>query len=289
MNFADSNPFVRQAIQARLTKKIRDDVFHPIKTVDNRLFYIRSGGGQMRIETHVYPLEPGTVILFCAGTCYVWEIEDVEYYSINFDYTRHNAHITQTFHPIHAEVFDESGIIERQFFEDTPLLLRPIVVNRFPEIEKNMEQLVTEYLMHSEQSAAFTSGLLKATIVQILRRSTTIDHPQDSKATQTVRQVIEYIRANCAQDLSNSTIAAVFHFNPSYLNRCFKAHTGVTLHAFVRDYRISLAMEILRSQSLSIGEISKRCGFSNPYHFTKAFHQCTGVAPTIYRQEWESP
>ena len=44
-------------------------------------------------------------------------------------------------------------------------------------------------------------------------------------------------------------------------------------------------MEILRTQNLFVNEVAQLCGFTNPYHFTKAFTKHTGVSPTEYKRK----
>jgi len=283
MLFEDSNPFVRQALSSRLTKNNPYDVFNLIKAVDSRLFYIRSGTGSMLIGDTRHALRPGTVILFGPGIGYIWEVEDVGYYVINFDYTRAHAHITQTFHPIHAEQFDESLIVEPVPFDHPLSPGSPIVIQDYPELERDIRRIVTEYQIGSRFSQAQTSALLKSTIVSILRHADDAQHAHDEKSTVIVGQVIEYIGSNYASELSNDSIAAAFHFHPTYLNRIFKACTGSTLHEYVLHYRLNMAMEILRTQNISVSETGKLCGFTNPYHFSKAFRRYTGKTPSAYQ------
>ena len=78
-------------------------------------------------------------------------------------------------------------------------------------------------------------------------------------------------------------LADSFHMNPVYINRVFKKNTGVSIHAFLVNYRITAAMEILRSGSMSVKEIASMVGFSDLPHFTKTFKRITGITPGRYR------
>ncbi|MBO7292801.1 MAG: helix-turn-helix transcriptional regulator [Clostridia bacterium] len=62
-------------------------------------------------------------------------------------------------------------------------------------------------------------------------------------------------------------IADYFHFNPTYIGRVFKSHTGFTLRTFIVDYRINRAKEILRTQETSVGETAAAVGFTDVPHF----------------------
>lgn len=286
MKTQEINPFVRQALSSRLTKQNQTDTFNRIRSVDCRFFYISDGTGQMRFADTAYPLRAGTVVLFRAGTEYVWEPDEfVDYYAINFDYTQSFSHISTPFHPIYADRFSEADIIESPVFEDEPLLEAPLVLPFAPEFELKIRAILTESLIGNEYSAALTSGLLKQIIVEALRKKRTAATARPPKSVSAIKQVIEYVSKHYMEELTYERLAELFHFNPSYLNRIFKAHTGKTLHEFLIHYRLQSAMELLRSQSLSVKEVAALCGFPDPYHFTKAFKKHTGVPPSKYKHQ----
>lgn len=283
MLFKEINPFVRQALSARLTKQNKTDTFNRIKTVDARLFYIVDGNGKMRFDHKAYDLKAGTVIIFSAGTAYTWEVDFVRYFAINFDYTQNCSHIRQTFHPISANSFTDADILERPHFDDCPFLNEPLILPDAPAFENEIKRITTEYLMDDAYAPVLNSGALKSLLVAAVRKATASDTVTDEKSAATVKKIIEYIGKNYAKEISYQTLATEFHFNPSYLNRLFKAHTGKSVYAFILSYRLQTAMEILRTQNLYVNQIALLCGFPDPYHFTKAFKKFAGCSPTEYR------
>ena len=284
MKTQNINPFVRQALSSRLTGQNKNDTFNRIKTVDCRLFYISDGTGNMRFGSAVIPLRAGTVVLFRADTEYIWEPDDfVDYYAINFDYTQNFSHITTPFHPIDANRFRSADIIECPDFEDEPLLQKPLVLPFAPEFERKIQKILTEMLIGNEYSAALTSAYLKQILVEILQKKKAAATARPPKSQSAVIEVIEYVSKHYMEEITYETISERFHFNPSYLNRVFKAHTGKTLHDFLSRYRLQSAMELLRSQSLTVKEVAALCGFPDPYHFTKAFKKYTGTPPSKYK------
>ena len=285
MLFEEINPFVRQAISAQLTRQNVHDTFNEIKTVDCRLFYISAGQGKMRFATVSYDLQPGTVILFGSNTPYTWETNSVNYYVVNFDFTQNFSYIKRTFHPIHANKFSQSDIIESVTFEDEDLLNSPLVLSCAPEFEKDVKRIVMEFLNGNKYSCTLTSALLKALIVEIIRKNRASSNPLSTKANGVVQGVIEYVGKHYASEITYETLAEEFHFNPAYLNRIFKAYTKNSLHNFIMQYRLTMAMEILSTQNLHIHQVASLCGFSNPYHFAKAFHKFSGISPTEYKKQ----
>lgn len=283
MFFAEINPFVRQSIVGTLNKSNTCDVCTKIKTVDNRIFYIISGGGYMCIEGVRYPIMQGSVILFSAGTEYVWEIENVKYYSVNFDYSHSFSHIKETFHPIHSENFTEKQIIECVHFEDMEVLNKPIVLEKAPILEQMIGQITTEFCIGGPHTDMFLSSLLKSAVITVVRMVKDAHIHTKTDSASVVRNVIAYINLHYDSIIANESIAEVFNYNSTYLNRIFKLYTGSSLHAFLLSRRITAAMEMLCSQSLSVGEVAEKCGFGSLHHFTKRFKKRTGMTPSQYR------
>ena len=283
MKLENIYPFVRQGLIARLDPGKYFST--KLKTRDCRLFYILAGTGTIRILEADYPIAPGTVILFQAGTEYTWLIEELRFMTINFDYTFDNSHIRRTFSPMHAEHFPADNFSQPISFENAPELNQPIVLQDATALEGTIKHLAMESHMKGDFCDDYLSSLLKALIINIVRLKREPQITGNSKSAQLVRSTIEYIQSNFYRDIDNQAIAAYFHFNAAYINRVFKTYTGTTLHAFLMDYRLNYAMELLRTQDTSIGDISRAAGFTDLAHFTKSFKERTGKTPSEYRKQ----
>jgi AraC family transcriptional regulator len=66
--------------------------------------------------------------------------------------------------------------------------------------------------------------------------------------------------------------------------RGFKASTGMTLHRYVEEKRLSLAKSLLENDQYSIKEIAFRLKFSSQTYFSAAFRKLLAVTPTEYRK-----
>ena len=283
LKLEDVRPFVRQALVGTLDRSHVYDVDEKIKTVDCRFFYIMSGEGKIIIEDTEYSIAPGTAVLFSAGTEYVWNIEKVRFYAINFDYTTDYMNVRQSFHPIHSELFDESKMMLHEPFEDEVRLNSPLVLRGIQSLEHIAELITTEYLMGGEHCDMLLSSLLRSVIATMVRMARRDEITGEDSAPLLVRRIIAYINESYEKPVTNDNIADFFNFNSIYLNRVFKSYTGMSIHSFLIDRRIEAAMEMLRSQTASIGEVAERCGFGNQYHFAKMFKKRTGMSPTDYR------
>lgn len=281
MKLNDIQPFVRQAVISKLRSGLYSG--QKIKTRDCRLFYILHGSGEIIIENTSYSIKAGTVILFQSGTQYIWQITDMRYIAINFDYTMQNRHIRRTFSPVKAEAFPAQNFSRRLVFSDAEALNSEIVFFDGAAFESRITELAVECNTAGIFRDEFLSSLLKSIIISIVRGKSEQELTGDNKGARLTRRVIGYLQANYNKPIQSPDLAAHFHFNPSYLNRVFKAHTGFTIRTFLIDYRINLAMELLRSQSLTVSEVATAVGFGDIPHFIKTFKKLVGQTPTEYR------
>ena len=68
-----------------------------------------------------------------------------------------------------------------------------------------------------------------------------------------------------------------------HLCRTLRAHYGITPTAFVADLRLRHAEMLLATTSVSLTEISYRCGFASPSYFSKSFRSSRGESPRDFR------
>lgn len=85
-------------------------------------------------------------------------------------------------------------------------------------------------------------------------------------------------------DLSNDKIASSANISESYLRKLFKKQFSRTPKQYVIELRIERAKSQLCETNYNITVISEKCGFSNVYHFCRAFKECVGLTPTEYRK-----
>ena len=280
MLLKDIQPFVRQALVTKLDRSSsRSDISTWFQAPDCRLFYIINGHGKMEMENATYDLAPGCAIIFQAGTRYMWNVEKINYIAINFDYTSEHSHITSPFHPIQADMFTPSNIIETVGFEDTDLLNEPLFIKDALSTEYFFRILTTELYIGQEYDNELLSSCLKTLIISFVRMA----NAQKQEKHSIVQKIIQYIQNNYNKDLDNEKISELVHLNSSYTNRVFKQYTGTTMHKFLVDYRINLALELLRTSTDSINEIAAAVGFADVPHFVKSFKSYTGKTPTQYR------
>ena len=83
-------------------------------------------------------------------------------------------------------------------------------------------------------------------------------------------------------DWSVPALAAVFHVSESTLRRRLE-DAGLPLATLVRETRLEVALGLLQSTALGVGEVAQRCGWASHSRFSAAFQARWGVPPRLVR------
>jgi len=287
MTLRETVPFVRQALVTSISCNTKEDVFFELQSSDCRLFYIISGKGCMTIEGVTYRLCPGCTLMFGAGTKYIWQPSadsPIDFIVLNFDYTQNFNNLRKPFHPVHSDRFTEKDILESIIFSDEEILNHPIVISNLAAIESRLRLMTTEFnVVNDYRLDMLLSSVLKSVIISIIREAEMCRTEESNRDLSLTRSIIQYIQSNYDKEISYEDLSEEFYMNPVYMNRIFKKNTGTSLHAFIINYRINMAMELLRSSNISVREIAFATGFTDVPHFGKTFKKMTGVSPSRYR------
>ncbi|HEV7814186.1 MAG TPA: GlxA family transcriptional regulator [Janthinobacterium sp.] len=103
-----------------------------------------------------------------------------------------------------------------------------------------------------------------------------------------VAAVQGYVLANLEIEHTLPSIAGHMRMSERNLSRIFKQEVGVTLMSYVNDARIDAARRYLESTDRGLGDIARRCGFSNPATLRRIFTKRLGISPVDYRERFHS-
>lgn len=99
-----------------------------------------------------------------------------------------------------------------------------------------------------------------------------------------LRPVLDQVEAHPDQTIPVASLAAKAGLPPRSFHRAFLAATGDTPARYLRQVRVRLAQRLLISSRLTVAEIAARCGFDNPFVFSRTFSRTCGLSPRAYRQ-----
>lgn len=101
-----------------------------------------------------------------------------------------------------------------------------------------------------------------------------------------VVSLMEQERLYLNPDLTIAQVTEKAHSNEKYVSGAVKKGAGMNFNSFVNSYRIAEAKRLLSESaySLSIEQISSKCGFNSRTTFFSAFQKSTGMTPVQYRK-----
>ena len=95
--------------------------------------------------------------------------------------------------------------------------------------------------------------------------------------------VIQYMHANFEKPIERDALAERACLSPAQFHHVFKRTTGATPIDYLRNIRIRHAQQLLITTSESVYAIARRCGYDDPFVFSKAFKRVCSSSPREYR------
>ncbi|MBB3113088.1 AraC-like DNA-binding protein [Paenibacillus phyllosphaerae] len=107
-------------------------------------------------------------------------------------------------------------------------------------------------------------------------------------ATRLAEKAASYLQQNYRDDITNESLAEVFHFHPNYVVRCMKMRYGITPSQYLLQFRMERAKQLLISTDWSVDRIAEEIGFQYSTHFIACFKRSAGITPLRFRkQHWD--
>lgn len=140
----------------------------------------------------------------------------------------------------------------------------------------------------SSLSRLHADALLFELLATLLKRTKSQPGEPATRHAVADRARIEASIAGMERELSRplnvSKLAEISGLSPSRYSHLFRQVTGRSPMEYLASLRILRAKELLEDFRLSIKEVAARCGFDDPYYFSKVFSRQDGMPPSQYRE-----
>ena len=148
-------------------------------------------------------------------------------------------------------------------------------------------RIFDDLIRNGETDSRFTA-LLCATILQqlILKMAETavVDRVHATAAFCTYQTCREFIRNNCLTVRSLEEIAEQCRVDAAYLCRLFKRFDNQSPYQYLMRLKINGAAQRLHEPNALVKEVAYELGFSDPFHFSRAFKKVFGISPDAFRR-----
>ena len=96
-------------------------------------------------------------------------------------------------------------------------------------------------------------------------------------------QISRFIDAHYREDISMQDAAAALRYSDAYFCKLFKQCFKVNFSAYLNEYRVNKARQLILDPRLSLKDIGAAVGYSDANYFTRVFKRLTGQTPSEYR------
>ena len=100
----------------------------------------------------------------------------------------------------------------------------------------------------------------------------------------TIKYLREYVENNYIYDISMQEAAEEMGYSDAYFSKLFKQYFNQNFTAYLTEYRIKKAKELLTDTNNSIKDISRMVGYEDSNYFAKIFKRIVGEIPSKFRE-----
>ena len=233
---------------------------------DYEIFLFLEGDAKYVVEENTYTLEPGDIIIIRKNLLHrIYHNSETTYKRIVIN--------------IRPEFFTENGCGEyEQEFINPPK-------NSSDKIDADTVRSsgIFDAIMRLEKYSGnfeeLSLPVVRATLVEILYLINSIStYSQADETDSRLKDIIKYLNTAFVGEISLDELEKRFYISKYHLCRIFNQATGLTVHKYITDKRLTYAVDLMKNGD-SVAYASEKAGFSNYSSFYRAYVKKFGCGP----------
>lgn len=112
-------------------------------------------------------------------------------------------------------------------------------------------------------------------------------HAEVPVTSRRIQKLKDYIDTHYQEEIRMETLAEMVNMTPNALSRFFKQRTNRSISNYINEVRIGQATLLLSDSTMTVVEISYKCGFNTISNFNRTFKSVKGVTPTEFRESYK--
>ena len=153
-----------------------------------------------------------------------------------------------------------------------------------------LQRLAVRHLREESPDQLLVEECMTEAVAQALERASSFHglRAKGREATwaahrEIVDQTKELLAARFRERLTMGEIAGAIGVSRFHLSRVFRSSTGFSMHGYRNQLRLRAALERIADSQARLPALASELGFSSHSHFTAAFRESFGVAPSELR------
>lgn len=243
---------------------------------------ITQSNGSMIIDSKQYYIKKGDIIFRKPGQ-YTQGIMPYSCYLISVDLLNNTGKDPQGYY-----------IYDKQDFQNycvNPILEKIPTVFHSMNMETSLhtfDSILREFVTPSPASVFYLKGSILNLIYYLYQDSSDPFINSSiplSPHFSSLKSVIEYIENNLENKILLSDLSKMANLSPNHFHKVFTTTVGITPNEYITKCKLDKARKLLTRTSLSVSEISSKCGFENAPYFSYIFRKNTSFTPLEFRKK----
>ena len=236
----------------------------------DKLVILLSGSVNYLVEEQSYALRPWTVLLVRHHTIHKAVIDrSLPYERVILYLDRHHF----------ERILPGAGLMD--CFDQADRHGRHLLTASGEQLEE-LKAAIAAYERAAADTRFGAETMRETLIVQLLIQVGRLHEaaPERSEAPfdPKIRQVLSYINENFRRELTVEMLAEQVYMSRYHFMRLFKAQTGSTVHAYIRQKRLMNAARLIR-EGVPAAKAAELSGYGDYSAFHRAFKDSFGVSP----------
>ena len=140
-------------------------------------------------------------------------------------------------------------------------------------------------LLQSTKAPKEKQHLLNTLLYRITTAGQALTPSAEAQLPPSVQKSIRYIAENFKDPITLADLAAAVHLSPAYLSDIFSKTCNCTFKAYLTDFRLGYAKQLLQNTDATVTQIAAQSGFQTLPHFLRTFKEKMGITPLQFRKK----
>ncbi|PID77772.1 MAG: hypothetical protein CSB21_03500 [Deltaproteobacteria bacterium] len=186
---------------------------------------------------------------------------------------------------------DSKGL--EKMFLGSPSMTKPLLLAKELPQSSDFMRIARE-LIYSRRQTLPDKLRFESLSLDLLHHILTLKEPSSGSRIERTRQArasideaVDILRMEWNDPPSISELSRRVGLNECYLKKGFRKYLGMPIGAYIRQLRMTKALEIIETGRYSILDTAIFVGYSNPGHFSAAFKKFYGHLPSYYLPRYD--